>query len=441
MRRPTLTVLIIATMLMVGLVACSVQAAPVPQQGPAGPMGPPGPPGEAGPAGERGPMGAAGPAGLDFRPAVYVGSEACGECHQDLYATFMRSGHPYKLNRVVDGQPPTYPFSEVPNPPEGYTWDDIFYVIGGFGWKARFINNEGYIITGDADAKTQYNLANDVLDRAPHWVAYNAGVENKPYNCGTCHTTGYVPIGNQHGLPGLIGTWAEDGIGCEACHGPGSNHVNDPYLVKATIVRDSELCGQCHIRDDVTVIDAKNGFIEHHEQYEEMFQSKKRVMRCIDCHNPHATVKYAEAGEAVRSACENCHFQQETYQRMTDRKHAECIDCHMPRVTRTAVADLERFTGDIRTHLMAINPHATSQFGEDGKTSSPYLALDYVCGSCHNDTTRIGSLSEEEMMATAVGYHDRDQAGSMNRQRSRSSGSPAPAAEATAEPAEEASGN
>lgn len=55
----------------------------------------------------------------------------------------------WKLNKVVDGQSPDYPFTEVPEPPEGYTWDDVTYVIGGYNWKARFIDQNGYIITGD----------------------------------------------------------------------------------------------------------------------------------------------------------------------------------------------------------------------------------------------------------------------------------------------------
>ncbi len=221
------------------LAACAAGSA-----GPVGPMGPPGPqgaPGQAGPAGPLGPAGPAGPtgeAGLSYHAPTYVGSDACQECHEDLYASYMQTGHPYKLNKVVDGQPPVYPFSEVTNPPEGYTWDDILYVIGGFGWKARFIDQEGYIITGDADATTQYNLYNKTLKMGDNWVAYHAG-EEKPYDCGSCHTTGYQPEGHQLGLPGLIGTWVEDGIGCEECHGPGENHVNDPYMVSMDIDRDS----------------------------------------------------------------------------------------------------------------------------------------------------------------------------------------------------------
>ena len=140
----------------------------------------------------------------------------------------MLSGHPWKLNPVVDGQPPEYPFTEIPNPPEGYTWDDIAYVIGGYNWKARFIDQEGFIITGDADATTQYNLFNEEIDLGGDWVAYHAG-EETPYDCGACHTTGYSARGNQDGLPGLIGTWALPGIQCEECHGPGSLHANHPF--------------------------------------------------------------------------------------------------------------------------------------------------------------------------------------------------------------------
>jgi hypothetical protein len=313
----------------------------------------------------------------------------------------------------VDGQPPQYPFSEVPNPPEGYTWDDILYVIGGYKWKARFVDKQGFIITGDENAKTQYNLYNEVLDMGDNWVPYHAG-EEKPYSCGSCHTTGYNPEGHQDGLPGLIGTWAAEGIQCEECHGPGSNHVNDPYLVDMKVDRDSELCGQCHIRGDVTEIDASGGFIRHHEQYEELFESKKRVMRCVDCHDPHQTVVYAR-GEGVKTACENCHFENAQYQKITDRKHAKCVDCHMPRVSKSALGDPERYTGDLRTHLMAINPLSTSQFDEEGKFSQPYLSLDFACKGCHYDGGPAAVLSDQELQDMAVGYHDRDLAGSMNK--------------------------
>ena len=101
-----------------------------------------------------------------------------------------------RLSTVLcDWVPPTYPFSEVPDRPVGFAWDDISYVIGGFEWKARFIGTDGYIIT--AGGGNQYNLATD------EFVDYHKD-ELKPYDCGTCHTTGYQPDGNEDGLEGMV---------------------------------------------------------------------------------------------------------------------------------------------------------------------------------------------------------------------------------------------
>ena len=127
-------------------------------EGPQGPEGAQGPPGPAGSEGPPGPPGPAGSDGIGFVPPSFVGSETCAECHQELTDVFMLSGHPWKLNKVVDGEPPDYPYTNLPGPPEGYTWDDISYVIGGYNWKARFIDQDGFIITGDEDSTTQYNF-------------------------------------------------------------------------------------------------------------------------------------------------------------------------------------------------------------------------------------------------------------------------------------------
>jgi hypothetical protein len=142
--------------------------------------------------------------------AEYVGSETCAECHEGVAEVFFKSGHAYKLNPVVDGEPPEYPFTEVTELPEGYTWDDISYVIGGYNWKARFMNLDGYIITdapgesGNEDYVSQYNFANPVVGTEAGWAKYHAGEANKQYNCGPCHTTGYDPDGENE-LPGIVG--------------------------------------------------------------------------------------------------------------------------------------------------------------------------------------------------------------------------------------------
>jgi hypothetical protein len=386
--------------------ACVSPPGPV---GPQGPMGPQGLPGPAGPGGAPGPAGASGADGLSYEHPTFVGSPTCAECHQDIYDKFVLSGHNWKLNAVIDGQPPEYPFSSVPSPPDGYTWDDVAYVIGGYNWKARFIDHDGYIITGDADATTQYNLFNARLGLGDDWVAYNAGTE-KPYDCGSCHTTGYSRVGNQDGLPGLIGTWAFDGIQCEACHGPGSLHVENPLAYNLLIDREPASCGQCHVRGEgPETVPASGGFIRHHEQYDELFQSKHSVINCVTCHDPHeGVIQLRQTGvQTTRTQCADCHFREEKYQNIEIHQlvNVSCIDCHMPHVTKSAVGDADRFAGDIRTHMMAINYELESQFTEDGLFALPQLSLDFACRSCHIEDGLGRPRSVEVLRDAAIGYH------------------------------------
>lgn len=352
--------------------------------------------------------------------AEYAGSEACSECHAEIYEVFRKSGHPYKLNPVVDGEPPEYPFTTVTELPEGYTWDDISYVIGGYNWKARFMDQEGYIITdrpgatvSDTTYLNQYNFANPILDREAGWATYHSGEENLKYDCGRCHTTGYDPTGENE-LPGIVGTWAEPGVQCERCHGPGSLHVANPRGVSMVVDRDSELCGQCHLRGEPEAVNAKGGFIEHHEQYEELFQSKHFVLDCVVCHNPHTGVIQLRQAEAqtTRTQCQNCHFEKAKYQdsEVHPAMEVACIDCHMPRITKSAWGDAEKNTGDIRTHLMAIDPDQVGQFTEDGSEALSQISLDFACRHCHVEGGRASPKTNEELIEKARGYHDRPEA-------------------------------
>jgi len=401
-------VLFISTILLLALsltlAACAGEEG---EEGPAGPQGDPGPPGPAGTDGDPGPPGTNGQDGANFEPPVFVGGEACAECHQDISDVFNQSGHPYKLTKVEDGQPPEYPFTQIPSPPEGYTWDDISYVIGGYNWKARFIDQEGFIITGDEDATTQYNFYNPELEMGDNWVAYHAG-EEKPYDCGSCHTTGYSPAGNQDGLPGMIGTWAEGGVQCEECHGPGSAHIQHPMSYGMDVDRDAAACGDCHFRGVPEEVDASGGFIKHHEQYEELFQSKHITVDCVVCHDPHIGViqlRETDAPQTTRTQCEDCHFKEE--QNFNLEFHpSKCIECHMPRVTKSALGDPEIFTGDIRTHLMAIDPNQIEQFNEDGTQSLSQLGLNFACRHCHGAGGFASPKSDEELKEAAYGIHD-----------------------------------
>lgn len=380
------------------------------EQGPAGPPGPEGSEGLPGPSGRDGDPGPPGPPGQDgvsYQPPTFIGSDACAECHQDISETFMMSGHPWMLTKVVDGQPPDYPFTDLPGPPEGYTWDDISYVIGGYHWKARFIDQEGYIITGDEDATTQYNYYNPELDLGDEWVPYNPG-EVTPYDCGDCHTTGYSPAGNQDGLPGLIGSWAEPGIQCEGCHGPGSQHAQHPMSFEMQVDRDSAACGECHFRGVVETVDASDGLIQHNEQYEELFQSKHSAIDCVQCHDPHVGViqlRETDAEKTTRIGCADCHFK-EAENFNIDFHPTRCIECHMPRITMSAVGDPERFTGDIRTHLMAIDPEQIEQFNPEGTESLSQIGLNFACRHCHTEGGIAEPKTDAELQQAARGIHE-----------------------------------
>lgn len=396
---------ILAVLSTLILAAC---AGPIGPQGDIGPAGPPGPEGPMGPIGKDGPAGPAGAAGPSG--ANYVGSKTCGGCHPALYETFMKSGHPWKLNPIIDGQPPAYPFTKLNNPPEGYSWDDISYVIGGYAWKARFMDKDGYIITdkpgatnADSAYLNQYNFANPLLGKKAGWVTYHSGEAQLKYTCGECHTTGYDPNGSNE-LPGIVGTWVEPGIQCEACHGPGGLHMTNPRGISMKIERDAELCGECHRREAVEEVNAKDGFIEHHEQYEELFQGKHAVLDCVQCHDPHTgVVQLRQAGEqTTRTQCQNCHFEQAKY--IEGQLHAtfKCIECHMPKIVKSAWGDPDKFSGDIRTHLMAIDPDQIGQFSGDGTTALSQIGLDFACRHCHNGAL---AKTDEELMQLAKGIH------------------------------------
>ena len=138
--------------------------------------------------------------------AQFQGAEYCQLCHAEKYSDWSASGHPYMLMRGEDAQHRSIPL------PTGYTWDDIDWVIGGFGRKVLYIDDDGYIITSaGGPGNNQFNLLTG------NWTDYHPGEANKPYDCGACHTTNYVETGNQGGLPGMIGTFDAGGVQCEEC--------------------------------------------------------------------------------------------------------------------------------------------------------------------------------------------------------------------------------
>lgn len=385
---------------------------------------------------------------------AYIGSESCGTCHKAKYADWEKSGHPYKFTKVIDENPPVYPdfvtnFQDtwIGNLGDGsHTWADVAGVIGGFGWKARFVGTDGIIIgtasSQFADAGQGHNQFNFFGGEAHGWVNYDASVTNKKYNygCFKCHTTGGDTTGTWlEGVEGL-GTFTEGGIGCESCHGPGKQHAQSggdtQYIdrvyefahldnsiggleLNGEVITPNPdgnnvnfLCGTCHNRSYTDPINSKGGFIQHHEQWDEFVASKHGDIgfKCTTCHDPHKRVLWD--GDGITKKCETCHAD-----KANQLKHAagvECIDCHMPFAAKSGTTRGQSgYKADVRSHLFAINPDTSSMFTEDGSAvkddeeRSAALSPHFACLGCHNDDPQdaIPDKTIEEAAAYAKGMH------------------------------------
>lgn len=393
-----LAITLASLIVLLAMTACSGRPGPVGPAGEPGPQGPPGPTGAAGAPGERGP---AGQDGVSFTPPQFAGSQVCAECHQEYYDSFIRSGHPWILNPVIDETAPAIPSDEVDAPPEGLAWADVAYVVGGYEWKANFVTNDGFLVTGEA---AQFNLENDPLERDATWTAFHPG-EELPYDCGACHTTGYDNRDNQAEQTGILGTFALAGVQCEACHGPSSLHVNDPHAFRPAISRDAQSCRNCHMTGDIV---ASDGFIQHGDgNYGDLFPGKHALLDCVDCHDPHAGVVAPRAAREpfLRATCDGCHWQQAQVQKPVHRIRVTCDDCHMPELIQVATGNPEMFTADMPTHQVVINAEQIGQFAEDGSIL-PQIGLDFACRQCHTQQGIGPALSDDVLLDVAQGYHD-----------------------------------
>lgn len=355
---------------------------------------------------------------------TYIGSDKCMLCHNNvnsklgynIYEEHMKTGHPYKLN-PVNGAEPTYPANTTPgvhSTPPNTTWNDFAYVIGGYGWKARFVKKDGRVFT--SDPKAQYNL------ETGGWVSYNLNTETKyDYSCFKCHTTGASPTGSWTGNAAEIaGTFSEPGIRCEGCHGPGSDHMANPVGVKPPVTgTDLQItkCGECHQRGGTTnAIPAGGGYIQHHEQINEMRSSKhgdgKGVdLTCASCHDAHIALKYPKAAgnglKAIKVNCQTCHANKQILVNGKP-KSIDCVDCHMAQAGKSAVSVQtgNGLRGDVKTHIWKINTKAVtkdSMFTPDkakvklDANGYAALTLDFACLKCHTtqDVTWASGYAKE----------------------------------------------
>ncbi|VAW14948.1 hypothetical protein MNBD_BACTEROID01-1836, partial [hydrothermal vent metagenome] len=363
------------------------------------------------------------------------------------------SGHPYKFSVTPGDVGPVYPVEAVnfqstwlDNLGDGtQTWADIAGVIGGYGWKARFVGTDGQIV-GTAGSAFSTGLGHNQINfyggEDYGWSDYHPNdVKTYNYSCFKCHTTGGDTTGTWlAGVEGL-GTFTEGGIGCEACHGPGALHAANPSkenidLVYEQVHLDNALgglsvggvvqtpdpdgddvnfmCGTCHNRSYTDPINSKGGFIKHHEQWDEFSATKHNEygFTCVTCHDPHKRVIWD--GDGITKACESCHSYQSS--NINHVAGVTCIDCHMPFAAKSGTTrGSSGYKGDVRSHLFSIKADTASMFTADGSAvrdddgREAALSPRFACLGCHNDAPDDGipDKTVEQAVAGAIGMHSK----------------------------------
>ena len=229
--------------------------------------------------------------------------------------------------------------------------------------------------------------------------------------CASCHYTGYTltptvagdfvagAVNDANGEADIDGDGVpnELNIGCEVCHGPGSEHAKSPMAKKASTIvspaklaaeRATVICTQCHSRPQgnlkndqpvnkdnrmLTPGVSRNDYLinyttredaaqrdfwpdglhskSHHQQGTDLIRSKHylngtQTLSCYNCHEPHGKTEVKnqlklEVRDAKNSLCASCHqavsIKAHTQQKVGFEHGMQiyCVDCHMTKTMQT----------------------------------------------------------------------------------------------------------
>ncbi|HVO27550.1 MAG TPA: tetratricopeptide repeat protein [Candidatus Margulisiibacteriota bacterium] len=389
--------------------------------------------------------------------ATYVGVRACSSCHQSEFTAWQGSHHELAMQEAREGAV-LGDFNDVTFRSNGVT--SRFFRRGGRFW----VNTDGpdgkladfevrytfgvrplqqYLIEFPDGRLQALSIAWDsrpVEQGGQRWFHLYASEkitspkdpmhwtrpsQNWNFMCAECHSTdlrrNYDPAKDRFAT-----SWSDINVACEACHGPGSNHVSwaqaapraaDPTLglvarfepraawvpdprtgaAQRSVPRKSdvelETCAVCHSRraqlmeghipgqplaDTHLPALLRSGLYQADGQmqdevynYGSFLESKMHAsgVSCSDCHEPHS-LKQRAAGNAV---CGQCHAAG-GYDSERHTHHAAgspgsaCAACHMP----------------VRTY-MVVHPRHDHSFRIPRPDLSAALGTSDACTDCHRD--------------------------------------------------------
>ncbi|MEO8344090.1 MAG: tetratricopeptide repeat protein [Betaproteobacteria bacterium] len=188
--------------------------------------------------------------------AVHVGGKVCAECHASQQAAWHGSDHDLAM-QVADEKSVLGNFANAKfryagttstftrrdgkyfantDGPDGKLHDyEIKYTFGVHPLQQYLIEMPGgrkqaLSIAWDSRAKEKggqrwFHLYPGQNIKAGDWLHWTSGGQNWNFTCAECHSTNLRK--NFDAKAGTYDTtWSELNVSCEACHGPGSNHVN-----------------------------------------------------------------------------------------------------------------------------------------------------------------------------------------------------------------------
>ena len=353
--------------------------------------------------------------------ATYVGSAACKSCHQDIYNRWIKTRMANIVRDPREHPEAIIPDLSKPDPLVTFTKDDIALVYGS-KWKQRYFKKVGddyFPLPAQWDVTNKVWRPYKVKAGTDWWVPFypddNMQRPTGP-TCDGCHTVNYNVSTK---------TATEVNVGCEKCHGPGSEHAKQPSVsnivnpARLNYVEASDTCIQCHSQGQRLTPPAKGnaydwpvGFemgkrlsdfwkLEEHKLGETTFTHfaegtahKNRMqgndfvqsamythgISCFTCHDAHGTPNDALLVKPSNTLCLDCHspgspngphtatLEQHTHHKAGSEGN-ECIACHMPKIEQT-IADV-----NVRSHTFRFVSPAESE----------KMKIPNACNVCHAD--------------------------------------------------------
>ncbi|MDR4505764.1 MAG: tetratricopeptide repeat protein [Candidatus Scalindua sp.] len=395
--------------------------------------------------------------------AEFVDRQSCRECHEKQYREWKDSHHDLAMDVATeetvlgDFNNSTFisydltttffrqdgKFIVRTDGPDGKLHDyEIRYVLGSDPLQQYMIEfPDGRIqvldIAWDTHSREEggqrwFHLHPEEEITPEHLFHWTRRFLNWNYMCAECHTTN---LQKNYDLETdtFKTTWSEIDVGCQACHGPGSNHVewarylqdtgtkSDRYRNRGLEVNlkadDShiqvEACARCHSRRNGLRKDYHYGkrFMDYYvpqilidplyypdgQILDEVYvfgsfiQSEKyhQGVRCTDCHDPHTARLHTDGNEL----CKRCHSTApvrefdsvilkdydtpEHHFHKQDSPGASCVECHMP-----------------ETKYMIVDPRRDHSFRIPRPDLSIKLDIPNACNRCHEDKTPLWAANK-----------------------------------------------